>query len=37
MESDESKQDGFQAMVGDVDTRDDSLRDIEISDGFEAT
>jgi len=37
MEADESKQDGFQAMVGDIDTRDDSKRDVIISDGFEAT
>jgi hypothetical protein len=37
MEADEQKQEGFQAMVGDIDTRDDSKRDIELSDGFEAT
>jgi len=37
IETNESKAEGFQAMVGDIDTRDDSKRDVTISDGFEAT
>jgi len=37
IEADESKEVGFQAMVGDIDTRDDSKRDVIISDGFETT
>lgn len=37
MEADEAKMSGFSATVGDIDTRHDSKRDIEISDGFEST
>lgn len=37
MEADEQKQDGFQPMVGDIDTRHSSKKDIVLSDGFEAT
>tara|TARA_B110001450_G_scaffold239857_1_gene248094 strand:- start:390 stop:545 length:156 start_codon:yes stop_codon:yes gene_type:complete len=37
MEADEQKQDGFQPMVGDIDTRHSSKKDIVLSDGFEST
>ena len=37
MEEEEARLAGFQATQGDIDDRDKSLRDIEISDGFEAT
>jgi len=37
MEAEEQKQDGFQATVGDIDTRHASKHDITLSDGFNTT
>ena len=37
MEADEQKQDGFLSMVGDIDSRHKSKKDIVLSDGFETT
>jgi hypothetical protein len=34
---DEENQEGFSAMVGDIDTRHKSKHDIALSDGFETT